>query len=299
MRRAAGAAAQAALGIAVFLPLLAASSAAGPKPQAKPEAPVLFAVEEAPGLASHWLEPVATLEQGDYGPVPVSCGSENADAAAAFFARYLAPGRAYPLLSGGRQIGSVVSSGHADPMGSPGSLADLRLAGGARAPATALAASSTSLARPLSRRRDPSPAERQQAAEVAKQIFREHKVAGDDLARLRVDGLAVADLEGRGEVSLIATFVIPTPDDSSIQDSLFFVVKPAPGSEPTLLWYDHPSSVSEGEELLYVDQIPWRPGEPDDILVHAISYRNSTYRIYRFHVINWRHVFETPVYGCL
>lgn len=299
MRRASCAACLAAFGIAVFLPLLAASSAAGPEPQAEPQAPVLFAVEEAPGLASHWLQPVATLEEGDFRPVPVSCGGQNAGTANAFFAGYLAPGRAYVLLSGGKQIGSVVPNGQADPMGSPGSLADLRLLGRVPAPATALATNSASLARPQSRRREPTPGERRQAAELAQQIFREHKVAEDDLARMRADGLAVADLEGRGEFNLIATFVIPTPDGDGIQDSLFFVVKPAAGSEPTLLWYDHPASVSQEEELLYVDQIPRRPGEPDDILVHAVYYRNSTYRIYRFHVINWRHIFETPIYGCL
>ncbi|HUK87185.1 MAG TPA: hypothetical protein VLT85_05935 [Terriglobales bacterium] len=292
MRRAAGAACLAALGVAAFLPLLAAS------PESR-QPTILFAVEAAPGLASHWLEPVARLEQGEYRPVPVSCGGENADAANAFFARYLAKDRAYPLLFGGKQIGGVVPNGQADPMGSPGSLADLRRQGGGQDPEAAIATDSASLARSQSRRRQPTPAERRQAAEVATQILREHKVAEEDLARQRADGLAVADLEGRGELSLIATFVIPAPDNSGIQDSLFFVVKSAAGSEPTLLWYDHPSSVSQGEELLYVDQIPRRPGEPDDILVHAVFYRNSTYRIYRFHVINWRPIFESPVYGCL
>lgn len=289
----------AALGIAVVLPLLAASSAAAPNPQEKPGVTVIFAVEEAPGLASHWLEPVATLADGDFHPVPVSCGSQNAEAANAFFGRYLASGRAYSLLYGGKQIGNVVSNGQADPMGSPGALADLRLFGGTAAPATAVATNSASLARAQGRRREPTPAERRQALELAKQIFREHKVPEAGLDRLRADGIATADLEGRGELTLIATFVIPTPDGSGIQDSLFFVVKPAAGSEPSLLWYDHPESVAAGEELLYVGQLPLRTGEPDDLLVHVVYYRNSSYRIYRFHVINWRPVFETPVYGCL
>jgi hypothetical protein len=296
MRRAAT---LAALGIAVFLPLLVASSAVAPKPQEKPGPTVIFAVEQAPGLASNWLEPVATLADDGFRPIPVSCGSQNAEAASAFFGRYLAPGRAYPLLYGGKQIGSVVSNGQADPRGSPGSLADLRLFGGAAAPETAIATDSPSLARPRSRRREPTPAERRQAVELAKQIFREHKVPEADLDRLRADGIAMADLEGRGEFSLIATFVIATPDESGIQDSLFFVLKPAAGSEPSLLWYDHPESVAAGEELLYVGQLPLRSGEPDDLLVHVVYYRNSSYRIYRFHVIHWRPVFETPVYGCL
>ncbi|HXZ28415.1 MAG TPA: hypothetical protein VEG08_10500 [Terriglobales bacterium] len=296
MRRAGCAPTLAALGIAVFLPVLAACSAAAQSPAAGPEHAVVFAVEEAEGLASHWITPVATVEEGDYSPVPASCEPQDA-AADAFFAHYLAAGRSYPLLSGGKQIGKIVSNGQRDPAGTPGSLADLRLLGGGQDPRAAMATDSASMARPQSRRRQPTPAERRQAAEVATQILREHKVAEADLARLRADGLAVADLEGRGQFSLIATFVIPTPDDSGIQDSLFFVIKP--GSEPTLLWYDHPNSVSQGEELLYVDQIPRRPGEPDDILVHVVSYRNSTYRIYRFHVIHWRPIFETPVYGCL
>ena len=288
---------RAALLAALGLLLLAASSAAAQKAPASPPT-VIFAVEEAPGLATHWIEPVATLENGDLKPVPVSCDDENAAAANAFFARYLAKGRAYPLLYGGQQVGKALPTGQADPMGSPGSLADLQMSG-AKAPASAIATDAAPPARRQRRRREPTPAERQQADAMAKQIFREHKVADEDLARLRADGVAIADLEGRGEFTLIATFVVPTADGMGIQDSLFFVVRPAAGSEPSLLWYDHPDSVAAGEELLYVDQLPLRPGEPDDILVHVVYYRNSSYRIYRFHIINWRPVFETPIYGCL
>jgi hypothetical protein len=283
---------------ALGLSFLAAPFAAAQKPAPAAQPTVLFAVEAAPALNSYWLEPIATLENGDFHPVPVSCDDQNAPAAAAFFARYLAKGRAYPLLYSGQQVGKVLPSGQADPMGSPGSLADLQMSG-AKAPAAAIATDSASLARRQGRRREATPAERRQAEALARQILREHKVADADLTRLRADGIAMADLEGRGEFTLIATFVVPTPDGDGIQDSLFFAVKPPAGSEPSLLWYDHPESAAAGEELLYVDQLPLRPGEPDDLLVHVVYYRNSSYRIYRFHIINWRPVFETPIYGCL
>jgi hypothetical protein len=190
-------------------------------------------------------------------------------------------------------------SGQVDAGGTPGSFAELRLQPGERSPIGAIATNLPSLARRQGRRREPTAAERQWTTEVAKEVLREHRVADKDLARLHDDGIAAADLEGRGEFTLIATFVIPTPDGLGIQDSLFFAVKPAPGAEPSLLWYDHPASVSAGEELLYVDQLPLRLGEPDDLLVHVAFYENSSYRIYRFHIINWRPIFETPIYGCL
>ena len=293
MRRPTRAALLAALGLLLLAPSFTAAQK--PAPAAQPT--VVFAVEEAPGLATHWIEPIATLENGDFHPVPVSCDEQSAPAANAFFARYLAKGRSYPLLYGGRQVGKAVPTGQADPMGSPGSLADLQMSG-AKAPASAIA-TNAALGRRQGRRREPTPAERQQADALARQILREHKVADEDLARLRADGVALADLEGHGDFTLIATFAVPTPDGDGIQDSLFFVVKPAGGSEPSLLWYDHPESVAAGEELLYVDQLPLRSGEPDDLLVHVVYYRNSSYRIYRFHIINWRPVFETPIYGCL
>ncbi|HYX70520.1 MAG TPA: hypothetical protein VE825_15405 [Terriglobales bacterium] len=283
---------------ALGLLLLAASFAAAQKAAPASQPTVIFAVEAAPDLNSHWMEPVATLENGDFHPVPVSCDDQSAAAANAFFTRYLAKGRSYPLLFGSRQVGKALPTGQADPMGSPGALADLQT-GGTKAPVAAMATDSVALGRRQGRRHEPTPAERQLAAEMAKQIFREHKVSDQDLARLHEDGIAAADLEGHGELTLIATFVVPTPDGAGIQDSLFFAVKPAAGAEPSLVWYDHPQSVAAGEELLYVDQLPLRPGEPDDILVHVVFYRNSSYRIYRFHIINWRPVFETPIYGCL
>jgi len=231
--------------------------------------------------------------------VPDDCSYED-PAYKQFFAEYLNAGHRYSVLFGGSAAGSAVvrehgenSATYAIDYGGPARIRGHVMGLATNVPVTKEVASS---------RQAPTPAERQSASDLAKNLFAQAGAPPDLLARIKVRNLTHTLLLPSKLPSLIGSFFIEVGEERGPTHNLFFIATfNGTGYAPELAWTKISKNELESENLTFVDQGDLLGDGDQEVIVLDQGWENYVYRIYRRtknDASHWEQIFETGIFGC-
>jgi hypothetical protein len=91
---------------------------------------------------------------------------------------------------------------------------------------------------------------------------------------------------------------VELPEDSGMEYSLFFTVKPD-NSDPSIIWYQRPQSEMDAEALYLVDLLDVDGDGSNELIARRVFYENYRYEVYKRLHSRWEQIFKTEVLGCL
>jgi hypothetical protein len=287
--------------LVIFLSALSTSpgqsSKTQPKPPAKPAAPagpstVIFAVNKY-DEGNTAIDPVAIFSAGRF----INPMAKDDEASLnQFAAKYLRVGQKHRLLFGGAEAGSVtVKERYKECIcltASTEAQTTAKLGGEVRA----LAVSSEKLGAKQSSRRAPTPEERAAVMNLAKQTFKQNKVAAGFLANITTINLTAMDLDSDGKAELIGSFDVKGFKDTS--HALFLIVEPqAADFKIGLSWYKLNNHEEDNESRRLVDQLDIDGDGTSEVVAESSYYESTDFTIYKKVKGVWRSVYQGGMYG--
>jgi hypothetical protein len=262
-------------------------------PTTKDATTPVFELEESDRGEGITIDPILLLKGKQILPVPYPC--EAGPALTQFTDEYLKPGTSYTVVFGGAASGTVTIK--SPPPNSSDTLVRLNSAVPIHGLTMALAIRPSKVTDRKSARRDPTPAERKHAEELAKMILTDNGVNASIVARLRVDQVAVVEFVP-GVPEIVASVAVETEDESGMQESLFFTAKTT-SNDHSVIWYQHPQSETDAEAVYLVDFIDLDGDGVNELVARRVFYENYRYEVYKRQAGQWKRVFQTEVFGCL
>ena len=263
-------------------------------PAAKPAAAstVIFAVNKY-DADNTTIDPVAIFSAGRF----VNPMAKDDDATRnQFAAKYLRPEQQHRLLFGGAEAGSVTVKERYNECicltAKIDAQTSVKLGGEVRA----LATNSEKLGAKQSSRRAPTPEERAAVIDLAKQAFKQNKVAAGFLASLTTINLTRIDLDGDGKTELIGSFEVKGAKETS--HALFLIVEPqASGYKIDLSWYKLNNNEETNESRRLVDQLDIDGDGIGEVIAQSSYYESTDFTIYKKVKGVWRSVYQGGMYG--
>jgi len=136
---------------------------------------------------------------------------------------YFAAGRAYRLIFGGGEAGSVKVTKWSEGCNSVHAVVGLSTSVTLGGPVRALATNSDSLGKRASARRAPTDAERAAVMTLVKNIYRQNRTPANLIAALKVTNLTATDLDGDGKYEFIGSFT--SAAKNKFERDLFLIAK--------------------------------------------------------------------------
>jgi len=136
---------------------------------------------------------------------------------------YFAAGRAYRLIFGGGEAGSVKVTKWSEGCNSVHAAVGLSTSVTLGGPVRALATNSDSLGKRASARRAPTDAERAAVMTLVKNIYRQNRTPANLIAALKVTNLTATDLDGDGKYEFIGSFT--SAAKNKFERDLFLIAK--------------------------------------------------------------------------
>jgi len=271
----------------------------------KPEAPkaerILFAVwgprEDKPPRA-FVLDPIARIKGATLtAPLPEG---KDAEAASDKFAKvYFVPGRTYPLLFGGSELGSITVE-KADDVGCEGQTATSKASRPTPLGLDALAVTTLDGIRTHDNWRHVASEEQRSAfVRLARDYLKGHGAKIFTLEKLKIPSMRATRLKPDGPDTLIGNVILA--EKAKIHD-LFLVIQVQPGKTQTLLASYHVSNDSEDrtdrQQEKFLDQLDLDGDGKDEIVTMSGYYESWDYAIYREQNGEWKLVYKGGGGGC-
>ncbi len=264
------------------------------KPPAKPAAAstVIFAVNRY-DAGNTTIDPVAVFSAGRF----MNPTAKDDEATLnQFAAKYLRVGQKHRLLFGGAEAGSVtVKERYKECIcltASVDAQTTAKLGGEVRA----LATNSAKLGGLQSSRRAPTIEERAAVMNLAKQAFKQNKVAAGFLANITTINLTAMDLDGDGKAELLGSFEVKGYKDTS--HALFLIVEPQLSDYKIgLSWYKLNNNEETNESRRLVDQLDIDGDGIGEVVTESSYYESTDFTIYKKVKGVWRSVYQGGMYG--
>ncbi len=264
------------------------------KPPAKPAAAstVIFAVNKY-DEGNTAIDPVAIFSAGRF----INPMAKDDEATLnQFAAKYLRTGQKHRLMFGGAEAGSVtVKERYKECIcltATTEAQTTAKLGGEVRA----LATNSEKLGAKQSSRRAPTPEERAAVMNLAKQAFKQNKVAAGFLANITTTNLTAMDLDGDGKAELLGSFEVKGYQDTS--HALFLIVEPqAADYKIGLSWYKLNNKEETYESRRLVDQLDLDGDGIGEVVAQSSYYESTDFTIYKKVKGVWRSVYQGGMYG--
>ena len=237
---------------------------------------VWFAVEERP-RGNLRIEAFAMVSDGALVRTPSFCDEDSG--AEAFAARYLQPGREFPVTFGGAEAGNVraIARQASSSVAEVSYEGPLKLRGQIRA----LAASAAADEFRVESRQAATKEERLAALSLARKIFQEHGVPEEQLSKVHADFVTRTVIAPASLSSWIGAFTLETSEDY-LQHNLFFIASQGvSGLEPELIWVRIAKASDEDEEMQFVDHGDLLDDGHDEVVVRLTSTENHRFAVYQ------------------
>ncbi len=272
---------------------------------------VVFAVTKGVDAEHALIDPIVVISSDGRYVMPVSGESGQSDLTRFAAAQYSA-GRAYRVLSGGGEAGSLTikeaSAGECQPAAATAVLQTTAKIGGN---VMALATDSATLGRTPSSRRAPDSEERAAAIALAEKIYKRKGVGADALQRdLTVINLTATDLDRDNKSELIGSFVVKTGRDT--RDTLFLIAEKQ--GRDYGIGLEKYERIKAGEMMdgsaidsvgasgllteLFIDQLDVDNRDTAEVFTVSMSFEGTHYAIYRKQLGRWRGVYQFYSYRC-
>jgi hypothetical protein len=264
---------------------------------AKPTTPagpstVIFAVNKY-DADNTTIDPVAVFSGGRF----INPTAKDDQATLNQFAgKYLRAGQKHRLIFGGAEAGSVtVKERYKECIcltASVDAQTTAKLGGEVRA----LATTSDKLGGKQSSRRAPTPEERAAVINLAKQAFKQNKVAAGFLANIVTTNLTALDLDGDGKAELVGSFEVKGYKDTS--SALFLIAEPQGADfKIGLSWYKLNNNEETNESRRLVDQLDIDGDGIGEVVAQSSYYESTDFTIYKKVKGVWRSVYKGGMYG--
>jgi hypothetical protein len=263
--------------------------------------PVLFAVWGPRGInppRALVLDPIARIKGATLtDPLPEG---KDAEAASDNFERiYFAPGRTYPLLFGGSELGSITVE-KAEAVGCEGQTATARASKPTPLGLDALAVTNLEGIRTHDNWRHVATEEqRAEFGRLASDNLKAHGAKAFSLENLKIPSLRATRLRKGGPEVLIGSASLK--EKTKVHD-LFLVIQFQPGQSQTLLASYHqsrdPQDGVDRQQEKFVDQLDLDGDGTDEIVTISGYYESWDYAIYREQNAEWKLVYKGGGGGC-